>query len=163
MGVPKISDLVKNQQIKSAEKAVVKTTLSEDDEFNNMKQEAVTNNTDVMWILSVLIMIAPAISMAVALISLDIDPVVARIMWTMMVGQLITNLLVVVVMVWQIRSVIRRTITNAFLHFSKKKSIDEVKRLKEQLKSYKKVDEPEELQDLTPIPTDIQKKPTNTP
>jgi len=155
--IPTVKELLNERKINKGTKALENVVVSADDEFIRLNDEAIESNKDVMIILAVLIMIAPAISMALALINLDIDNTILRIMMTMLIGQVIVNLVIVYIMSVQIKTAIRRTTRSLFLHFSNKDSIAKLKAAQDELDKIKGI-RPET--ELTPIIEDINKKPT---
>ena len=155
--IPKVKDLLNEHNVNKGQKALEDVITRNDAEFIELNEEAIQSNKDVMVILAVLIMIAPAISMALALVNLDIDDTILRIMMTMLIGQVIVNLVIVYIMSVQIKTAIRRTTRSLFLYFSKKDSVNKLKAAQNELNEIKGI-RPEV--DLTPIVENINKKPT---
>ena len=155
--IPSVKELINERKVDKGTKALEDVVTRNDAEFIELNEEAIQSNKDVMVILAVLIMIAPAISMALALINLDIDETILRIMMTMLIGQVIVNLVIVYIMSVQIKTAIRRTTRSLFLYFSKKDSVSKLKAAQDELNEIKGI-RPEV--ELTPIVEDINKKPT---
>lgn len=139
MPVPKVKELIEQKKIEATKELLSERELAVDDDFTKLSNEAQEGNKDVLAILTALIMLAPVLSIAITLVSLDIDSEVLRIMYSMLAGQFFTNVIVVYVMQKQFYTAIRRNTKLVYLHFDNKESVKRIKELELRLNASKSV------------------------
>lgn len=137
MGLPKISELLEQKKVEATKVMLEDAVIREDDEFVALVQEAQENNKDIMAVLIVVIMLAPVLSVALTLFNLKIDPDILRLMYTMLIGQAITNSAVAYLVHKQFKVALRRNTKSVYLHYSNKDSIEKLKEVQSELDKYR--------------------------
>lgn len=71
MIIPKIGEILEQKDVQKSQTQLEKSVVNVDTEYIELSNDAISNNKDVMVILGVLIMIAPALSMVLSLLNLE--------------------------------------------------------------------------------------------